>query len=246
MASISARMALRSTTERSDRLARGACRRGRAPGLERRRATDGDSRDAARDRLQQLPDWRPIGWDCAWRGRARTSVGGGAVRGSGGGAAVSPRPAAGFELVAAHGDLRHRGLEIKWRLRIQPRAAEGSGRRASRRSERGRSSLSGSIRAAALRRSARGGRCLAPRRPALKFERQFQRRERPGLRRAKASFQSARSRRQRSPEFRARAAPATARFVARSVPGVPRPHQALKRIVFRSVVLGRACGSSPA
>ena len=108
----------------------------------------------------------------------------------------------------------------------QARAAEGSGRRASRRSERRRSSLPGSIRAAALRRSARGGRCLAPRCPALEFGRQFQRRERPALRRARASFQSVRSRNRKSPEFRARAAPALARFVAQSVPGVQRPHQA--------------------
>jgi hypothetical protein len=105
---------------------------------------------------------------------------------------------------------------------------EGSGRRAFRQSERRRSSLPGSIRVAALRRSARGDRCRALLCPSLEFERQSQRRERPGPPHAKALFQSARSGDQRSPEFRVRGAPAPARFVARSFPGVPKSHQALQ------------------
>ena len=243
MASISARMALKSTTELlgSPRSRRIPSRLSASARMSSSNNCDGAA-PARGDRVRAVFSAVLTGVQSALI--ALSEGGRGQIRGGGGSgvrrrrssSAARPR---GFELVAAHGDLRHRGLEIEGRRSDPLRAVEGSGRRASRRSERRRSNLPGSIRAAALRRSARGGHCPAPRCPALEFGRQFQRRERPGLRRAKASFQSARSRNQRGPEFRARWRPAPARFVARSFPGVPRPHQALKRIVFRSVVSAR-------
>ena len=109
------------------------------------------------------------------------------------------------------------------------RGVGGNGRRASRRSEQRRSSLSGSIRAAGPRRSARAGRCPAPRCRAPEFGRRIQTRAPPGLRRARAASPSARSRNRKGPDFRAPAAPARAPRAARCDRGVRRPHRGDRR-----------------
>ena len=188
MASISARMAPRSTE------ALGSARSRRMSSSLSARARTSSSNNCESGAAASLRGPPPSSFGASDGVQSPGSLG--RLRGRVVEAAVrSPRPVApaGLELVAAHGDLRHRGLEIKWRLRIERwRRREAIAARLASLSGAGQGS-SGSIRAAARRRSAHGGRCLAPRRLALEFGRPFQRREPPALRRARASFQSARS-----------------------------------------------------
>ncbi len=230
MASISARMALRSMAE-----ARSSARSRRMSSSLRARARTSSTSNclsgaAVADVGAVRAAFGGLGTGVRLAGSAPGQGGRGRI-GEAGHAGVRRRRArlaaagARLELMPAHGDLRHRRLEIEWRR-------GGLGERVGARLaglEQRRSGLSGSIRAAGPRRSARAGRCPAPRCRAPEFGRRIQTLAPPGLRRARAASPGARSRNQKGPDSRAPAAPARAPRAARCDRDVRRPHRGDRR-----------------